>query len=131
MALNDSHESRSPAFYGGLTSDASDVSQRSSRDYTGHMRDLVMQATADIDCTVVLFGSRARDTHRKNSDIDVGFCGLNEAQFVKVRDTVLAELEESIIPHHVDLVNLDAVPEKFRDIALERVIVWKQRSRVN
>ncbi len=100
-------------------------------DYLDQMRDLVLRVTSDVDCTIYLFGSRAHGICRRNSDIDIGFSGLREPLFTKLRDRLLSELEESVIPHHVDLVNFDTVPSTFRDVAMEKVIVWKQSSCAN
>lgn len=99
--------------------------------YLEQMRELVLRVTANLDCSVLLFGSRARGDQRRNSDIDIAFSGLSEPLFTRVRDQLLSELEESVIPHHVDIVNVDAASSDFRDVALEKVIVWKQSSHVN
>lgn len=99
--------------------------------YLNQMRELVLSETSSLDCTILLFGSRARGVHRRSSDIDIAFSGLSEQVFTRVRDRLLAEMEESIIPHHVDLVNMDSAPSHFRDVAMKEVIVWKQRSRAN
>jgi predicted nucleotidyltransferase len=99
--------------------------------YLNQMRDLVLRVTSNLDCTIFLFGSRARGVHRRSSDIDIGFSGLSESAFTKARDRLLSELEESIIPHHVDLVNIDTAPSNFRDVAMKEVIIWKQSSRAN
>ena len=101
------------------------------RNYLDQMRDLVLRVTADLDCNIYLFGSRASDAYRGSSDIDIGFSGLNEELFTIVRDQLLSELEESVIPHHVDRVNFDVAPSSFRDIAMKKVIVWKQSSHAN
>lgn len=101
------------------------------RNYLDQLRDLVLRMASNLDCTIFLFGSRARGVHRRSSDIDIGFSGLAEPEFTKFRDHLLAELEESVIPHHVDLVNVDAASSDFRVVAMEKVIVWKQRSREN
>ncbi|MBK5275030.1 MAG: nucleotidyltransferase domain-containing protein [Desulfuromonadales bacterium] len=99
--------------------------------YLNQMRDLVLRVTDNLDCTIFLFGSRARGVHRRSSDIDIGFSGLSESVFTKTRDRLLSELEESVIPHHVDLVNIDTAPSDFRDVAMKEVIIWKQSSRAN
>lgn len=99
--------------------------------YLNQMRELVLSETSSLDCTILLFGSRARGVHRRSSDIDIAFSGLSEQVFTRVRDRLLAEMEESIIPHLVDLVNMDSAPSHFRDVAMKEVIVWKQRSRAN
>ena len=105
--------------------------QPAGQTYTDQMQRLVLRVTDGLDCTVYLFGSRARNQERRNSDIDIGFSGLDERQFIRVRDRLLAELEESSIPHHVDIVNFDNTSKAFREIALNEVIVWKQSSRAN
>ncbi|SFJ73502.1 Predicted nucleotidyltransferase [Desulfomicrobium apsheronum] len=99
--------------------------------YLNQMRMLALKVTKDLDCTIFLFGSRARKTERRSSDIDIGFSGLDEKTFLKTRDRLLTELEESIIPHRVDLVNMDAAPPEFKNIAMQEVVVWKQSSRAN
>jgi predicted nucleotidyltransferase len=99
--------------------------------YLNQMRDLVLRVTSHLDCTVFLFGSRACGMHRRSSDIDIGFSGLSESEFTKTRDYLLSELDESIIPHHVDLVNFDTAPGEFRDVAMKEVIIWKQSSHAN
>ena len=105
--------------------------QQYGQDYINQMRDLVLRITSNVDCTVYLFGSRARGMQRRSSDIDIGFSGLDEETFIKIRDILLTELEESIIPHHVDIVNFDNVASSFREIAMTGAIVWKQSSRAN
>lgn len=100
-------------------------------DYLDQMRDLVLRVTSNLDCTIVLFGSRACGVYRRSSDIDIGFSGVSESVFTKARDQILSELEESLIPHHVDLVNIDTAPGNFRDVAMGKVIVWKRSSHAN
>lgn len=99
--------------------------------YLNQMRELLLSVTSNLDCTIFLFGSRAHGAHRRSSDIDIGFSGLSEPLFTKTRDQFLSELEESIIPHHVDLVNFDTVSCDFKDVAMKEVVVWKQSLRVN
>ena len=96
--------------------------------YQDQLRDLVLRVTSDLDCTIFLFGSRARGAQRRSSDFDIGFSGLSESVFTKIRDQLLSELEESEIPHHVDLVNFDAAPSEFKNIAMKEVVLWKQSS---
>ena len=100
--------------------------QTTDEKYLNQMRELVLRETSNLDCTILLFGSRARGEHRRSSDIDIAFSGLSEQAFTRVRDHLLAEIEESIIPHHVDLVNMDTAPGDFRNVAMKEVIVWKQ-----
>lgn len=99
--------------------------------YLSEMRKLALKVTKNLDCTIFLFGSRACGTERRSSDIDIGFSGLDEKTFLRTRDRLLSEFEESIIPHRVDLVNIDTAPPDFKNIAMQEVVVWKQSSRAN
>lgn len=99
--------------------------------YLNQIRKMALKVTQGLDCTIFLFGSRARGTQRRSSDFDIGFSGLDEKTFLKTRDRLLTELEESIIPHRVDLVNMDTAPPEFKNIATQEVVVWKQSSRAN
>lgn len=103
-------------------------SDRAGDRYLERVRDLVLRAASDLDCTIFLYGSRARGSHRRSSDIDIGFSGLTDREFTRLRDRLVAELEESVVPHHVDLVNMDTASDRFREVAMEEVIVWKQKS---
>jgi len=104
---------------------------RPDGDYLEQVRDLVLRAAFNLDCTVFLFGSRASGVARRSSDIDIGISGLSESEFIRLRDELMAELEESVIPHRVDLVNMDTVTGPFRDVAMKKVIIWKQKSRAS
>ena len=86
--------------------------------YLSEMRKLALKVTENLDCTIFLFGSRACGTERRSSDIDIGFSGLDEKTFLRTRDRLLSEFEESIIPHRVDLVNMDTAPPDFKNIAM-------------
>ena len=66
--------------------------------YLSQMRELVLKATSDLDCTVFLFGSRARGVYRRSSDIDIGFSDLSEPQFTRLRDHLLSEEKGEPIP---------------------------------
>lgn len=52
--------------------------------YLEQMRDLVLRVTSEVDCTIILFGSRASGSQRRSSDIDIGFIGLCGAESTKV-----------------------------------------------
>lgn len=95
------------------------------------MRSLTLKVAENLDCTVLLFGSRAHGTHRRSSDIDIGFSGLDERTFLRTRDRLLSELEESIIPHRVDIVNMDTAEPNFKNVAMKEAIIWKRSSRAN
>lgn len=59
---------------------------------------------------IFIFGSRAKETNREFSDIDIAI------KDQKINSTILAkirfELEESSLPYKTDLVNYDEIAEE-------------------
>jgi len=51
---------------------------------------------------------------------------LDEKLFLRLRNILLDEADESIIPYRVDIVNFDKASEDFRNQALKKVVIWKE-----
>lgn len=89
----------------------------------------VLQAFENEDVSIFLFGSRAKGNAHSTSDIDIGI--LSSGCFDRKKITALrAELEEMNIPYTVDLVDLSAVSEDFRQQVLNEGEVWKGKCSV-
>ncbi|QQR49561.1 nucleotidyltransferase domain-containing protein [bacterium] len=77
------------------------------------------------ECSVYLFGSRARNTHREGADIDLALdCGkkLDISTLFKIK----SDIEDSTIPIFVDLVDLqDASPDLKNEIMNDRIL-WQK-----
>ncbi|MBN2110409.1 MAG: nucleotidyltransferase domain-containing protein [Methanosarcinaceae archaeon] len=85
----------------------------------------ILKAFEAEDVRIVLFGSRARGNAHRTSDIDIGI--LPYGKYDRKKITALrAELEEMNIPYNVDLVDLSAVSEDFRQQVLDEGEVWKE-----
>lgn len=93
--------------------------------YERRLRDEALRLTAGLSCTILLFGSRARGAVRRSSDFDLGVLGLSEAEFGRLRREIEDYVEESDIPHGVDVVDLDRAEPSFKEIALREAIAWK------
>ncbi len=87
-------------------------------------QEIVLKIMQNQPFKVFLFGSRAAATHKKFSDIDIGFIGEGELPTLLKSDMEDA-LEESIVPYKVDLVDFGTVSEAFRAQALQNIQVWK------
>lgn len=76
-------------------------------------------------CKIYLFGSRARGTHKENSDIDLAIdTGLGERlNFLDYG--LLTEIIDALdIPQKVDLVDLNStIPESFKNNILKEGII--------
>lgn len=75
--------------------------------------------------TIYLFGSRARNTHTLQSDIDIA---INIKQ--KIDPSVLSEIrediEESLIPFTVDVVDINNISQELKAQVLKDKITWKE-----
>lgn len=75
----------------------------------------------DESYKVFIFGSRATNTGRKYSDIDLGIMGpkpLSAYTYVSLDQDFL----ESDLPYRVDLVDFSNVSDKFKQISLKTII---------
>ncbi len=96
-----------------------------SAEYMERIRSMVFEAIGDKPIRVFLFGSRAGEKHRANSDVDLALLGpgrLDSAWLARLRD----RLEESTVPYCVDLVDMNDVNENFRKAVLPGALEWKR-----
>ena len=75
------------------------------------------------DCTVYLFGSRARKRNHVGSDIDLAI-DAKQVLDIGIIGSIKEACEESTIPLFVDIVDLNAVDKSMREEILKDGIVW-------
>lgn len=93
--------------------------------YVELTREIILSFIDKEEVTLFLFGSRAENNFKYNSDIDVGFISnkkIEQKLFSKIREA----LEESIIPYHIDLVDFGTVDKEFKKIALREIEIWNK-----
>lgn len=76
-------------------------------------------------CSVYLFGSRARNTHQEGADIDLALdCGqkLNLSVLFKIK----SDIEDSAIPLFVDLVDLQGASPDLKNEIMNDKILWQK-----
>jgi len=95
-----------------------------AQDAVTRVRAVVLAHLGDEQVSVYLFGSRARGDAHRRSDIDVGYIahGPMDAQVLSALREALDELS---IPYTVELVDLAATTNTFREMALREAVVWK------
>lgn len=93
--------------------------------YLNITKEIVLRNIDKNKFTVFIFGSRADGTNLSNSDIDIGFLG-DEPLSSKTLSKIYYEIEESVVPYHIDLVDFYKVNSKFKEIALTKVIIWNK-----
>jgi len=100
------------------------VVMKPSYDDLKDLRVLVTRLLRDEPVKIVVFGSRVKGLARAGSDVDIGILPLGS--FSEQKLTALrVQLEESNIPHKVEIVNLGETSEAFRQEALREAVVWK------
>ncbi|MFC1595734.1 nucleotidyltransferase family protein [Candidatus Margulisiibacteriota bacterium] len=102
------------------------VNKAYEKKYLNLLKELVLHVFKDHYCKVFLFGSRVNDKHSKGSDYDIGVSGLDNNQFLSLKSRLTEDVENSLIPFKVDIVNFDLVTEEFKAIAMKEVILWKK-----
>lgn len=92
-----------------------------------HYKELILRALEYHfpGSKVYLFGSRARGTNRPGADIDVAVDTgkpINFGEISRARVT----LEHLPIPVNMDLVDLNSIPQEFKETILQEGISWKK-----
>ena len=98
--------------------------------YLDLVKEVVFKHIPKNKYNIFLFGSRAREKHRFAADIDIGVQGkepLEEDLIYKIKD----EIEESIVPFKVDIIDFMTVTNKFKKEALKNIKIWNQISPIN
>jgi len=93
--------------------------------YLSITRDIVLSKIDKEIVTVFLFGSRTGKEYNHGSDIDIGFMS-NKKLDRNIFNRINEELERSIVPYHVDLIDFGNVDKNFRKIALEKIEIWNR-----
>jgi len=71
---------------------------------------------------VILFGSRARNSHTEFSDIDIAIIAEDD---ISEEILTLKELfENSLLPQKVDIVNFNEAPDSLKEEILKEGKVW-------
>lgn len=98
--------------------------------YVELAKEITLKNLINLNVDVFLFGSRATNSALDKSDIDIGILG-NKKVSGKIVSKLLEELEESVVPFHVDIVDFFNVDKEFKRQATQNIIVWKRRKNIN
>jgi predicted nucleotidyltransferase len=92
-------------------------------DYLSIAKEIVLKHIDVQNYNVFLFGSRAVGNVSKFSDIDIGVMGTKPLDPRTILE-MEHELEESLVPYKVDIVDFFYVDEAFKNMALKKIIEW-------
>ncbi len=88
------------------------------------IKDICKTVFENAEVEVVLYGSRARNTPREGSDIDLAVIAKGDLheKVYRFREC----LEESTIPYTIDVIELRDVSDCFKEnVENEGIVVWK------
>ena len=98
--------------------------------YVELVKKITLKNLSNINVEVFLFGSRANRSELDKSDIDIGILG-NKKVSNKIVNKLYEELEESIVPYHIDIIDFFNVDKNFKRLATQNKIVWKRKKNIN
>jgi predicted nucleotidyltransferase len=102
-----------------------DFDEEREAGFERELREIALSAASGLACEIFLFGSRAQKKARRASDFDIGIRGLSVREFGAVKERIEEAVEESHIPHGVDVVDFDRALEPFKSAAAKERVVWK------
>ena len=89
-----------------------------------YLEELNLIVRAHVDTRTwrpVIFGSRARGTAQRFSDVDLGFIGSQPLPW-KVKTALWEALDDSNIPYVVDIVDLQSASPELRELAEKEMV---------
>ena len=92
-------------------------------DYIDIVKQIVLKHVPKNEFAVFLFGSRAASNSNSLSDIDVGIMGTKPLPTLIMAD-LDSDLEESIVPFKIDLIDFYQVDQVFKKEALSSIQIW-------
>ena len=92
-------------------------------DYLDIVKQIVLKHVPKDKFAIFLFGSRAVGNAKTLSDIDIGILGTEPLPTIIMAD-LESDLEESIVPFKIDLIDFYQVDKAFKKEALSTVQLW-------
>ena len=91
--------------------------------YIDIVKQIVLKHVPKNEFAVFLFGSRAASNSNSLSDIDVGIMGTKPLSTLIMAD-LDSDLEESIVPFKIDLIDFYQADKAFKNEALSSIQIW-------
>ena len=92
-------------------------------DYIDIVKQIVLKHIPKDNFAVFLFGSRAVGNAKPLSDIDIGILGSEPLPTI-IKADLESDLEESIVPYKIDLIDFYQVDKDFKKEALNTIQIW-------
>lgn len=93
------------------------------KEIEAEIKRIIFKHLSPKEYKIFVYGSRATGRTRKWSDWDIGVIGKTELP-LSTLSGISTELEESDLPVNVDVVDFAHVTERFKNLALYKIIPW-------
>lgn len=77
------------------------------------------------DAKFYIFGSRAKNTYKEYSDIDIAVEIPQKKLSANVIGKILIEFSDSTLPYEVDVIDLNSIDEKFKNLIAKTLVELK------
>ena len=77
------------------------------------------------ECSIYLYGSRARQTHASGSDVDIALDNKTPIK-ASILANIRADLDGTTIPLMIDIVDAHAIDNDFLMVIKKDWITWKK-----
>ena len=82
--------------------------------------DFILQVLKDNipqkDAKFYIFGSRAKENYKEYSDVDIAVKLPDKKLSADILGKILPEFNDSTLPYEVDVIDLNAIDEKFKSL---------------
>ena len=78
---------------------------------------------SDVDAKFYIFGSRVKGTNKKYSDIDIAVDLNGKKLDISILGKIFLEFQDSTLPYEVDVVDLNSIDEKFRNLIKKDLVL--------
>lgn len=82
--------------------------------------DFILQVLKDNipqkDAKFYIFGSRAKENYKEYSDVDIAVKLPDKKLSADILGKILLEFNDSTLPYEVDVIDLNAIDEKFKSL---------------
>lgn len=91
--------------------------------YLTELKTLLQNLAKSRNISIYLFGSRARGDNYESSDVDIGVSPNDKIDAVEI-SSWREIIENSNIPYHVEIINLNEVSNDFKEEIMKDAVVW-------
>jgi predicted nucleotidyltransferase len=91
--------------------------------YLDELKMLLQNLAKNRNVGIYLFGSRARGDYNESSDVDIGIIPDDAVDDIEI-SSWREKIENTNIPYHVEIINLNEVSNDFKEEVMKDAIVW-------